>query len=102
MKNTEYRMKILISILLFWVSESYGKYWKSTNTPLSTFRTEALKIRAPVGCNSTFEEVMWIMRSYFIHNNRYTDNDWNTLEREFSSQKDHNTVIICHICIYNL
>ena len=65
---------------------------------LSTFRTEALNIKNPVGCNSTFEEAAWIMRSYFIFKNRYSSDDWSSLTEKYRNYKDSNAVSENDLC----
>eukprot|EP01041_Mallomonas_annulata_P010454 gene10454-21814_t len=74
------------------LSITYG--WATrTNAPLSTFRTDALNIKSPCGCNSTFEEAFWIVKSYFMHNNRYSEKDWLELKEQYSYYSDKNAAI---------
>ena len=55
---------------------------KASST-LTTFRTESLKISLPNGCSNAFEEAFMIMKSYFLHRNKFKESDWENLKARY-------------------
>ena len=75
------KVVILISIYAIEFGDCSTSY-------LSSYRTDNLKIKCPAGCVDIFDEAHTLMKSYFMYKDRFTENDWDAMRREFSSYRN--------------
>lgn len=73
-------MKIIFICII--LRDSFASKMKSG---LSTFHTGDLCIESPPPLPDILDEGYWIMRSYFLHKNKYTENDWMKMKQEMKS-----------------
>lgn len=58
---------------------------QSTNCPLTTFRTENLKINPPPRRSSSIiDEAIWLMRTHFLNRNVLSHSQWENLSKEYA------------------
>ena len=65
-----------------------------SESSLSTFRTENLRVSLPKACSDVFQEAFTIMKTYFLHRDDLTEDEWKQLKLAYTNYKDPHKAII--------
>ena len=89
------RMKAM-TIILYWlcVLTVFIRCVKpASQSVLSTFRTDQLRIRPPPKFGSILDEAIWLMKTHFLRRKQFSEKEWLLLKTEYKEFANVNTAV---------
>ena len=74
-----YMIRWTILVAWLWLERAHG----ASQSVLSTFRTDRLRIRAAPKLGTILEEAIWLMKTHFFRRKQFTEKEWTSLRAEY-------------------
>ena len=65
----------------------------ASQSVLSTFRTDQLRIRPPPKFGSILDEAIWLMKTHFLRRKQFSEKEWLVLKTEYKEFANVNTAV---------
>ena len=65
----------------------------ASQSVLSTFRTDQLRIRPPPKFGSILDEAIWLMKTHFLRRKQFSEKEWLLLKSEYKEFANVNTAV---------